>query len=544
MEDFDFLGSLLPQRLHDRLLTPDQLSQQEDQAVLMDLGYLPDDFWHSPSRYPNPDLVLQQAWQSFRQEYRKAGLLPQHLPAFDLEADETERQLMALLLDLDGDFDLPASFALGEKNLFTRVLHYRLGPSGLAVFAGSVSNPFSAFSLEGLQILGRWLGTSDLSVCIQLSGDLPALTRRLFLQPVFQNQVVFFRQEGLPLEPGLDIERNRPFRRRLQKDLGPRSAYRLFYREVVRQGDYAAYIEPREKSLENQFLIRLLQLRQWMLGFYAGRPDGIFGPLSFQSLVELADMEDLALNEFLAYTRLFPSDQYYWVVNISYLLQEVMDRFEREEAREDLSEAIPAQLALLVPLPAQQMEQGLAQVYDQAQAEAQLALKKGRRMYRGQKARLKSFWHGLKGILKRIWDFLKGVATQILRFVREAWRFLLSQIRTAWWVLREGMGFLLGRRVFITPSGNVGEAAISDFDIDFDGLSLYPAHLGASSLDLHLHRIRQSTARMQFCLQFLGRLLGWLKNAWLLGIGWLGLGLKMMALLKELLREKPPTALA
>ncbi|NJL13816.1 MAG: hypothetical protein HC913_12990 [Microscillaceae bacterium] len=309
-------------------------------------------------------------------------------------------------------------------------------------------------------------------------------------------------------------------------------------------GDYAAFIEPREKSLENQFLIRLLQLRQWMLGFYAGRPDGLFGPLSYQSLVELADMEDLALNEFLAYTRLYPSDQHYWVLNIGFLLQEVISRFEREEAREDLSEAVPAQLALLVPLPEQQVEQGLTQIYAEAEAEAQAALQKGRRVYRGQKARLKSFWHGLKGMLERIWAFLKGVAARILRFVKEAWRFLLSQIRTAWALLRDGMAFLLGRRIFISPSDKVGEVALSDFDIDFDGVSLYPARLSASTLAFHLHRIRQSTARLQFCLQFLGKLLGWLKNAWLPVVGWLGLGLRMVALLKALLREKALPALA
>ncbi|NJL13815.1 MAG: hypothetical protein HC913_12985 [Microscillaceae bacterium] len=234
MEDFDFLGDLLPPRLRDQLLAPDKLGQQEDQAVLMDLGYLPDDFWQNPP--PDHSLVLRQAWQSFRQEYRAAGLLRHHFPAFEAEADEAERQLLELLLDLDGDFALPSSFAEGERNLFTRVLHYRLGTSVLAVFAGNVASPFSAFSREGLQILGKWLDTSDLSVCIQLSGDLPALTRQLLAQPAFQNQVVFFRHEGLPLAPGLDIERNRPFRKRLQKDLGDRSAYRIFYREVVRRG--------------------------------------------------------------------------------------------------------------------------------------------------------------------------------------------------------------------------------------------------------------------------------------------------------------------
>ncbi len=107
------------------------------------------------------------------------------------------------------------------------------------------------------------------------------------------------------------------FKGQLKRSLST-STFSDVQKEVFRSNDLA-YLQTLEKEAYNSFLIRILQLSQWVNGYYIGKIDSQFEGKTFGAIVEMVeDLPRLRLKYIL--TCLPDEQEGYWVLNIAYLI--------------------------------------------------------------------------------------------------------------------------------------------------------------------------------------------------------------------------------
>ncbi len=140
---------------------------------LKDLGYIK----------AADELLLPIGIRLFRKDYLSLNLIPEFAPNFvslsltELEGEELS--LLHTLTALDGDFLVETLPSIGEVNLCSRIIHYRLNIHHL--YHDSIDSPFSQKSLEALKKLREWihnLPPTPLGL-INLIGDIPILIRHI-----------------------------------------------------------------------------------------------------------------------------------------------------------------------------------------------------------------------------------------------------------------------------------------------------------------------------------------------------------------------------
>ena len=181
----DGLEEIIPQSNQQTLLMGRGI---EIKQPLMDLGY-----W-------SPGQALGKAIVQFREEYQAFKLLSDFSPSLngsntDLSLDALELQILHLLCSLDGDFKITQLPELGEQNLCTRILHYRLQILGL--YPDFIEAPFSEKSRAALIFLQKLIPTQGgLTGTIHLAGDLPNLLRKLSHSGQLKERIVVFKYEN------------------------------------------------------------------------------------------------------------------------------------------------------------------------------------------------------------------------------------------------------------------------------------------------------------------------------------------------------------
>jgi hypothetical protein len=216
---------------------------------------------------------------------------------------------MRQLLSLDGDFDLLRMPAPGERSLASRIVHYRLRVYGLAAFpADTLFSPDSVAAVDAAREFVGKSADNDLAVINRL-GSAESATSAFMAK--FGTTVFVYH------DPELDMPRQRRelarlfmavgrhrhtdrARTRRRKGIKEDFHYRgsmIFSRklrdEIGRRAQAPEFIGT---SL-NQFGIRLLQVRLWMLGLYKGELDAEWGRMSNQALDDfLAQSKVQAIN--------------------------------------------------------------------------------------------------------------------------------------------------------------------------------------------------------------------------------------------------------
>ncbi len=106
------------------------------------------------------------------------------------------------------------------------------------------------------------------------------------------------------------------FKAKLKRSLDSRT-YASLKKEVF-QKQSPAYLKKLERDEVNQLLLRIIQIHQWMNGYYFGRLDSKVGNRTFGALVDLTeDLPNLRLKYVL--TKLGDSTDGYWLLNAEYL---------------------------------------------------------------------------------------------------------------------------------------------------------------------------------------------------------------------------------
>lgn len=140
---------------------------------LLDLGYI-----------KTADKVLiAEGIRLFRKDYLSLNLIPEFSPRFLFlpmaELEGQELSLLHTLTALAGDFTLELLPEIGEVNLCSRIIHYRLSIHNF--FDHAVDSPFSLESLNALQNIRSWIGNlpkNSLDL-FNLLGDIPTLIQHI-----------------------------------------------------------------------------------------------------------------------------------------------------------------------------------------------------------------------------------------------------------------------------------------------------------------------------------------------------------------------------
>ena len=188
------LEDIIPEKKQEIFL---QGRNSEIKQALMDLGY-----WL-------PGANLDMAIQNFRTDYRNYSLIQgkdyQQIGADPFTVDGMELRLLHLYCSLDGEFIIDRLPQLGEQNLVTRVLHYRLEILGL--YQGMIHANHSQQSLEALKSLHLLLpSTIKEAELLKLSGNIPQLLKKLLHTGKLNQRIVVFKYENPELAPDTKAE--------------------------------------------------------------------------------------------------------------------------------------------------------------------------------------------------------------------------------------------------------------------------------------------------------------------------------------------------
>jgi hypothetical protein len=513
---------------------------EEIVQMLSDLGYLA--ISAEEGKIVNGG-KLRSAVKAFRKDAVKGLLISKSAldmpfpedPKEDHEGILTYREfsVLQLLVSLDGDFTLKSIPEIRTLGIYIRVLQYRFYLLGLLEH-----HPDGHFTDElklALDKLLGWLGKVGINELLELTGNLKKLIIRLKESNAFADQVVYFRfrhessnrfdingaNDSFLGQLKKDMKRNSPGFKELKLKSTPRKFDRQFF-------------EDRANDPDGKFVVRLLQLSQWISGYYLGQIDGELGELTFSSFLQLAQGEaesgntNFKMNLFVGYI----ADDF-WVVNPHYLLDDVvLSAADQQATTSTVFESFGQEYERLNDDDKETVDKNMRAAWKSMNVNFSSDLKSSahrfRRIYYGARSLLQSFWKGLKNIFSRLKDKAIDLASGLLNQVKNFAKFIYREIREALQIFSRGMKFLFGSRKLTTTD------SITRFDFDMDSITGSPEALTDSSLKEHRQLLVATTTGLTFCLKLTGRII---RLAVIASMGWHKLVLEAGIMLRKLIKE-------
>ncbi len=140
---------------------------------LRDLGYI----------NTADEAALFSGMRLFRRDYLALNLIPEYTPKFLLipntPVESEELNLLHTLTAVDGDYTIEILPEIGQTNLISRLIHYRLMIHEL--FDEAIDSPFSEKALKAINHPKEWidnLPATDLEM-VNLLGNIPALLQHI-----------------------------------------------------------------------------------------------------------------------------------------------------------------------------------------------------------------------------------------------------------------------------------------------------------------------------------------------------------------------------
>lgn len=513
---------------------------EEIVQMLSDLGYLA--ISAEEGKIVNGG-KLRSAVKAFRKDAVKGLLISKSAldmpfpedPKEDHEGILTYREfsVLQLLVSLDGDFTLKSIPEIRTLGIYIRVLQYRFYLLGLLEH-----HPDGHFTDElklALDKLLGWLGKVGINELLELTGNLKKLIIRLKESNAFADQVVYFRFRH-ESSNRFDINgANNSFLGQLKKDMKRNSPgfKELKLKSTPRKFD-RQFFEDRANDPDGKFVVRLLQLSQWISGYYLGQIDGELGELTFSSFLQLAQGEaesgntNFKMNLFVGYI----ADDF-WVVNPHYLLDDVvLSAADQQTTTSTVFESFGQEYERLNDDDKETVDKNMRAAWKSMNVNFSSDLKSSvhrfRRIYYGARSLLQSFWKGLKNIFSRLKDKAIDLASGLLNQVKNFAKFIYREIREALQIFSRGMKFLFGSRKLTTTD------SITRFDFDMDSITGSPEALTDNSLKEHRQLLVATTTGLTFCLKLTGRLI---RLAVIASMGWHKLVLEAGIMLRKLIKE-------
>lgn len=513
---------------------------EEIVQMLSDLGYLT----ISPEEGKiSSHEELRNAVYTFRKEAtacsldsKSSLLLPfPDDPREDHDAILTYREfsVLQLLTSLDGDFTLKPLHEIKNLEIYTRVLQYRLHLLGL--FATPPDGCFSSELTEAFEKLSGWLPAVNQAKLPELTGDISNLIIRIRESEVFEGKIIYFRFATDSSRFYSITGNNRDFMDQLRKDIGRKSDGFRQLKEKSKYGNVdREFLDAQCDDEKGRFLVRLLQLQQWVSGYYLGTVDGDLGKFTFSSFLELAQGEaesgnsDFRMNLLVGHI----ADQY-WVANPHYLFGEyTTKRAEYSPGMSEVFDVWNEKYQQLDDDGRKTVDENMRQAWKSVNVGFSSDLKSSsnrfRRIYYGAKSLLKSFLRGMKNIFRKLRDKVIDLLSGMFNLVKNFAKFMYREIREALHIFSRGLKFLFGNRQLSTGD------CLTKFDFDLDSISVIPAGLSRQMAENHSQLMIATTTGLTFCLTLTGRII---HAILLLTLSWPKLILEAGVMLKKLVQE-------
>lgn len=444
-----------------------------------------------------------------------------------------EFSLLQMLVSFDGDFSLKPLAEAKISGIYTRVIQYRLHLMGLlkrhpdGVYRDEIDIAIAQFA--------QWLAPVEADELLDMTGNIGRLVSRLKETQSFRNKIVYFKSSPENYSKFYGIgSLNTLFLEQLGKDIDKRSPE---YKQLMQIARHST-IEPQghEVGLNDaysDFIIRLLQLSQWISGYYLGKIDGELGEVTFKSFLQLGQAEvehgnsDFDMAKLVGYL-----SNNYWAVNPHYFFGEItVHETEPPIQFSDVFSAFNANYEMLNDEEKNTVDENMKMAWKRINVDQSDNMKSStnrfRRIYFGARSLLRSFWKGFKNIFSKLKEKVIDIASGLFSMIKNFAKFLYREIREALQILSRGLIFLFGKRELGSDD------CLTKFDFDMDSITCFSGILTESTIVEHQQKLTEATTGLTFCLTFTGRIV---RLAISVTIGWPQLILEAGNMLKQMVK--------
>lgn len=290
-------------------------------------------------------------------------------------------------------------------------------------------------------------------------------------------------------------------------------------------------------SNENMFMLRVLQIKLWVLGLYQGKLDHEFGPDTLDALKQFLEMifEDSQKGEEDLKNILFVINKDQCLINFQYLLENHIMPLETQDEEENPYEDYYQLLEGDYIDNENQKIRNAAKKLDRelqsnliAHSQKLITLKKPQRVYKGKRG-FKKLISKLTRAIKKVAGKLLGLIRALIKLLAKTIKFIFDEIKEALLTFKRGMSFLFGRRKVSTQ-----QHIITDYDFDFDGHTLFVQDISTVTFSQHLKELQLRSAALYPSIRFVVEVIRW-GIQFATGLAWYKILLKMAQLLKDLL---------
>lgn len=368
-------------------------------------------------------------------------------------------ELLRALTSFDGEIVLRGPVGMGGTDLKSRLLHYRLRTLNLFLgFTRAPQEERTRNAIDSLRTIPGFAGLADDDLLAVL-GDGEALFRR-YGDAIGRAPLVFrFRANGEDGEVGFDdlaIDGDGLF-----VDTASVFTKALTSRES-RARDSRPLAEAQLSRHANTFGIELLQLGLWMQGYYEGRLDAWWGPVSDDALRHFIEAHHLQRE-----TVLLSLGDGFWAVNftrIAWLLFPAL----RPGAGEA---AVPDDLVFEDSRQTDTAErhETAISLWGRIKSGFRATLRSGRRVALGLRSLAAAAWNGVKRALAWVSETVGDFLASAKAFVKLAFRSAREVVGNLARALRRFVHFVVGKPV-VTLDEDGRVVALSEFAADRDSL--------------------------------------------------------------------------
>ncbi|OEK04681.1 hypothetical protein [Roseivirga misakiensis] len=479
--------------------------------------------------------------KEFRAEYLQSIIYEPNQPITSKHLTEFELDDLAYISDLEGRFKLSEHRTIIKSDaLLIRVLRFRLNLLGLV---SSVNNQYDTELENGLTQLSKFLQVTSQGELFHLIDDFDEL---ITVAAKRTWNIGFRGLASVSYDGKSSLKRDSDAMKqslRMVENTGSISSTSVdFYsNDFV---DKPWLTKKAEKHLTviqnhpfNNFIVRLIQIKLWLLGAYGHKIDG---DMKLRTIEALEDFHELieSMNTASQQLHVIPSRFVFrmkggnWLINYKYLLLIGIPNVEVGfDANEFDVKAVSAQLQNLIDQVENQADKDKVLAKVDQLVDEQLNEKVPRRKKKVRKA--KGFMRQVVGFFKKAVEWLAAgiqkvidVISSFFKKVKNAVGYLIREIREAINKTIETFSFFFSKRKITTNN-----LITSDFDIDFDAVATLSAGYTSTDLEAHQSKVDSLLDTMSNVFGVFGKVIPIVIDLLKGPVGWVKLGIKLVKII-------------
>ena len=462
----------------------------------------------------------------------------------------TDLDKLSQTVEIDGSFSLSIHSLeeISSDPLLMRILNFRLHILGLT--HSHQGKSFSEQSKDALKWLEQLFSLNS-SETVALTNDFEQLFEIFRAKEHFQNSeyvgLLYFnnavdsnvearyrnsRKKFLESFPDFGGDFNSE-----QKSIIRRTNYRRPSAGVQASAPLSPQTAKKVRTLAatklNAFGLRLVQIKLFLQGTYAGKLDSDMGSLGLQSILDYKDMENHEDEKLVDEKHfVFRLSNEWWAFNLDYFLKlqsvgvDAQEQVGIATKLENLSEGLTSEDQ---PKFYQEVNKLIEKEHSPDVKKRAKRIKKSRGFFRS----ISKFFKKVGVIIKKGIKAVIKAIKRLFGWLKNGIRILLLEIRTAVRSLQKSISFVFGKRIIKTQN------IVTDFDEDFDAISKLTLNAGDENggnnkiIQLHIRKLNDLKQDIGRTTHLLNNTLPLIVNLLTPPLGWLKAGIALVKALFE-----------